>query len=68
MTSRPNGAGGQIFCDDSTKASVLHSVTMGLKHFVTSFVDDPLGVLMFCQILGIFKTGHLSHFTKDSKN
>jgi hypothetical protein len=42
MTSRPKGGG---FCDNSTKALLLKSVTMGeskiLKNYVTSFMDVP---------------------------
>ena len=41
---------GQIFCDDSTKAFVIKSVTMGeevsniVQNCVISFTDDPSGL------------------------
>ena len=39
------GGGGQGFCDGSTKALVIQSVTMGVskivENCVTSFMDDP---------------------------
>ena len=48
MTSRGlGGRGPKGFCEDSTKAIVLKSVTMGggvsknFKNGVTSFMDDP---------------------------
>ena len=43
------GVGGQVFCDDSTKALVIKCVTMGewvskiVRNCVTSFMDDPFG-------------------------
>ena len=40
------GRGYQGFCDDSTRALVIKSVTVGkggVKNCVTSFMDDPKG-------------------------
>ncbi len=50
MTSRPQGGGSrgyQGFCDDSSEALVLKSVTIGgggVKYCVTSFMNDPSNV------------------------
>ena len=41
------GGMGQVFCDDSTKASVIKRVTIGgrgVQNCVTSFMDDPLTI------------------------
>jgi hypothetical protein len=46
-----SGGGGHGFCDNSTKASVIISVTMrerGQKMFkIASFIDDPQPNLIF---------------------
>ncbi len=46
---------GHGFCDSSTKASVIKSVTMGgggsknVQNCVTSFMDDPYGKKIICK-------------------
>jgi hypothetical protein len=58
MTSRPKGGGVQGFCDKSTIALVIKSVTMGVggskRSKFASFMDDPLGsLLLFFTFLSI---------------
>ncbi len=49
MTSRSYGGGGQGFCDNSTKLSIIKCVTIGeggqknVQSCVTSFMDVLLG-------------------------
>jgi hypothetical protein len=54
------GRGYQGFCDNSIKALVLKSVTMGggvskiIKYYVTSFMDDPYGLNVFHKLCNPF--------------
>ena len=54
------GEGGQEFCEDSTDAIVLKSVTMGVKNCVTSFMDDSYGIWKLTYLSCWSNTGQIS--------